>query len=457
MLGSVIGSHLAMIAGVAMTLIIIPRMLRQRRSAASLTAWLMAILLIPWLGIPAYLVFGGRKLDSALTLKPQLSSGQRETLPPGEAGPERLLQSYGLPAAQPGNRFSLCADGVELYRSFIEVIEGAESRIHMASFILHPDPVGRAIIEALAQRARHGLEVRLLLDGFGSFHTSKRALDPLIRAGGEAAYFLPVSLRHFTRTNMRNHRKMLIADDVRAVAGGANVAIEYMGPEPDPNRWLDLSFRLDGPAVRDYAAIFAADWEFVTGHRIAPAPGQAPTAGEAVVQVAPSGPDVPGDPVYAAIVSTAFAARRRLWIVTPYFIPPDSLAQALALAAHRGVDVRVYVPDPSNHFLADLARGQPLREAAAAGVNVIRFIGGMVHAKIVLVDDALAMVGSVNIDPRSLFLNFEANAIVYGPEHTGAVAKWIDTLQDRTQKGALPVSAFRDTIEGLARMLDPLI
>ncbi|MGO9673940.1 MAG: phospholipase D-like domain-containing protein [Methylocella sp.] len=459
MLDSIIGSHFAMIAGVAMTLLIVPRMLRQRRSAASMTAWLMAILLIPWLGIPAYLVLGGRKLDSALMLKRQLGSGQPKALPlpRGEAGTDQLLQSYGLPQARPGNRFSLCADGVEIYQRFIEVIEGAENRIHMASFILNPDPVGRAIIEALARRARHGLEVRLLLDGFGSFHTSKRALDPLIRAGGEAAFFLPVQLRHFTRTNMRNHRKMLIADDRRAVAGGANVALEYLGPAPDPKRWRDLSFLLEGPAVRDYAAIFAADWEFVTGHRIEAPPDAPASVGEAIVQVAPSGPDVSGDPVYAAIVSAAFSARRRLWIVTPYFLPPEGLGEALALAAHRGVDVRVYVPDPSNHLIADLARGQPLRDAAAAGVSVIRFVGGMVHAKIVLVDDALAMVGSVNIDPRSLFLNFEANAIVYGPEQTGAVAKWIETLRDPTQKGVAPVSVFRDTIEGVARMLDPLL
>jgi cardiolipin synthase len=143
--------------------------------------------------------------------------------------------------------------------------------------------------------------------------------------------------------------------------------------------------------------------------------------------------------------------------VTPYFIPPDGLAEALALAAHRGVDVRIYVPDPSNHFIADLARGQPLRDAAAAGVSVIRFIGGMVHAKIVVVDDALAMVGSVNIDPRSLFLNFEATAIVYGADQVGAIASWIETLRDTTQKGVPAVSTFRDTLEGAARILDPLL
>lgn len=462
MFDSIIASHFSMIAGVAMTIIIIPRMLRQRRSAAGTMAWMMAILLIPWLGIPAYLVLGGRKLGSAKLMKPPLGSGEPALgLPPGDARSDRLLQSYGLPPARFGNRFSLCGDGVDIYRRFMETIDGAEKHIHMASFILHPDPVGLAIVEALARRARSGLDVRLLLDGVGSFSTSRRSLDPLIRAGGEVAFFLPVRLAHFTRTNMRNHRKMLIADDLRAVAGGANVAVEYMGPAPDPGRWRDLSFLLEGPAVRDYAALFAADWRFVTGESIetspSPSPSAAPAFGEAVVQIAPSGPDVPGDPVYAAILSAAFAARRRLWIVTPYFIPPQGLAEALALAAHRGVDVRVYVPDPSNHLIADLARGQPLRDAAAAGVSVIRFIGGMVHAKIFVVDDGLAMVGSINIDPRSLFLNFEANAIVYGAEQVGAVANWIEALHDMTQKGAPPVSDLQDTIEGVARMLDPLL
>jgi cardiolipin synthase len=132
-------------------------------------------LLIPWIGIPAYLVFGGRKLSAALMLKPPLGSTQpAAALPPGQAGADQLLQSYGLPRAQSGNRFSLCADGVDIYNRFIETIESAEKRIHMASFILHPDPVGLAVVEALARRARAGVEVRLLLDGVGSF----RSFDP---------------------------------------------------------------------------------------------------------------------------------------------------------------------------------------------------------------------------------------------------------------------------------------
>ncbi len=446
-----------MIAGVVLTIVITPKLLRQRRAATSTTAWLMAILLVPPVGIPAYLMFGARKLKGESEIKPPLVAPPPEaSLRPAQAGADKLMESYGLPSARAGCRVALCADGVDIYRRVMETIESADRRLHMASFILHPDSVGTAVIEALAQRARCGVEVRLLLDGFGSFRTSKRALDPILRAGGETAFFLPVRLRTLARTNLRNHRKMLIADDARAVAGGANVAGEYMGPEPDPKRWRDLSFLIEGPAVADYAAIFAADWRFATGRDVEPA-RPAPPAGEAIAQIAASGPDAPGDPVYAAILSAIFAAKRRLWVVTPYFIPPDALAEALALAAHRGVDVRVYVPDPSNHPVADLARGQPLRDAAAAGVNVIRFVGGMVHAKILLVDDGLAMVGSVNLDPRSLFLNFEVNAVFYSAPEIKAVERWIETLRDRTEKGVLPVSNLRDAIEGAARMLDPLL
>ncbi|WP_395697242.1 phospholipase D-like domain-containing protein [Methylocella sp.] len=453
---SALASHLAMIAGVALTVVITPKLLRQRRSATSTTAWLLAILLVPWVGLPAYLLFGGRKIKGDPLEKPSLATGPKPELRPAQQGADLLLQSYGLPPARPGNRVALCADGEDIYRRFLETIEGAERHIHMASFILHPDAVGRRIIEALAQRARCGVEVRLLLDGFGSFGISKRDLDPLQRAGGETAFFLPVRLRTVTRTNLRNHRKMLIADDLRAVAGGANVACDYMGPPSAPARWRDLSFLIEGPAVADYADVFAADWRFATGREVSRAAPAQPV-GEAVAQIAASGPDVPGDPVYAAIVSASYAARRRLWVVTPYFIPPDPLAEALALAAHRGVDVRVYVPDPSNHPVADLARGQALRDAAAAGVHVIRFVGGMVHAKIFIADDGLAMVGSVNLDPRSLFLNFEVNAVFYGAAEIAAVVNWIETLKDRTEKGVPPVSNLRDAVEGAARLLDPLL
>jgi cardiolipin synthase len=406
------------------------------------------VVLVPWVGVPAFLLFGSRKLPGAYDLKKPLALRSQATpVNVDAAAADRLIQSYALPAAVGGNRVVLGRDGTDIYAMLLDVIGSAEHRVHLATFILHPDPVGKAVIDALARRADAGLEVRLLLDGIGSFTTRAPVLAPLVEAP-----------RRLLRWNLRNHRKVAIADDWRIVSGGANIAVEYMGPTPNPARWHDLSFLMEGPAVGDYAEIFRADWEFATGEKLPPVDRTArPPAGEVVAQIVPSGPDVPDDPLYAVIVAATFAARRRLWIVSPYFIPPDALCDALAIAAHRGVDVRILVPDPSNHPLADLARGQALRDLQAAGCTIVRFVGGMVHAKIIVVDDDLAMVGSLNVDPRSMFLNFEVVSVLYGPAAVGAVADWVEALDAGTVIGMPPVGRWRDTMEGVARMLAPLL
>jgi cardiolipin synthase len=453
-------AHLATVAGVVLVLFVVGDMLRRRRAPTSTTAWLLAVIFIPWAAVPAYLIFGTRKLKSAEDLKTPLAL--REGGSPAEAEAaslDRLVRSYGLPAALPGNRLTVCADGVDIFRRTMDVIAAAETRLHVQTFILHSDPTGKAIIEALARRAASGVEVRLLLDGIGSFLTGSRTLAPLVEAGGSVGWFLPVRPRRLLLGNLRNHRKATIADDRMVVAGGANMALEYMGPQPLASRWRDLSFLLEGPAVMAYADMFRADWRFATGEDLPP--GDMPAAQSdpdcVSTQVLPSGPDVKGDPLYATLVAAALAAKRRLWIVSPYFIPPDGLFEALSIAAHKGVDVRIIVPDTSNHFLADLARAQGLRALAAEGCKIVRFTGGMVHAKIVVVDDEAAMVGSVNIDPRSLFLNFEANCVFYGPQAVRQVTGWIDALHADTTVGAPAVSRARDTVEGVARMLTPLL
>jgi cardiolipin synthase len=453
-------AHLATVAGVVLVLFVVGDMLRRRRAPTSTTAWLLAVIFIPWAAVPAYLIFGTRKLKAAEDLKTPLAlrEGGRPRDAEG-AAIDRLVRSYGLPAATPGNRVSLCADGVDIFRRTMETIESAGTRLHVQTFILHDDATGRAIVEALARRAAAGVEVRLLLDGIGSFMTGRRTLAPLAEAGGEIGWFLPVRPRRLLLGNLRNHRKATIADDRRVVAGGANMAVEYMGAAPLASRWRDLSFLLEGPAAMAYADMFRADWRFATGRDLPPgsAPEPVEEAGAVSAQVLPSGPDVKGDPLYATLVAAALAAKRRLWIVSPYFIPPDGLFEALSIAAHKGVDVRIVVPDASNHFLADLARAQGLRALAAEGCRIVRFTGGMVHAKIVVMDDDAAMVGSVNIDPRSLFLNFEANCLFYGPHAVRQVTDWIDALHAETAEGAPAASRARDTVEGVARMLTPLL
>jgi cardiolipin synthase A/B len=452
-------AHLASVLGLVLVLAVIASMLRQRREPTSTTAWLLAIVLAPWIGVPAYLIFGNRKLLAARDLKTPLKLRQADVaLAPPAASADRLIQSYGLPAAVPGNRLTLCVDGVDIYRRTLDVIASAERRVHLATFILHPDPVGTAIVAALARRAADGLEVRLLLDGVGSFTTRASVLAPLVEAGGKLGWFLPITPRRLLLWNLRNHRKATIADDGRVIAGGANIAGDYMGPAPDPRRWRDLSFLLEGPAVLEYADMFRADWAFATGEVLQPAATDMPAPpGDTVAQVLPSGPDVPGDPYYSVLLAAAFSAKRRLWLVTPYFLPPAGLAEALGIAAHRGVDVQILVPDPSNHRMADWARAPILRDLQQQGCRIIRCVDGMVHAKIVVIDDEAAMVGSPNIDPRSFFLNFEAVCVFYGPRPVQQVTDWIDRLRRGTVEGVPPVGRWRDTAEGLARMLDPLL
>jgi cardiolipin synthase len=249
-------------------------------------------------------------------------------------------------------------------------------------------------------------------------------------------------------------------DEKRVLAGGANIASEYMGPEPKAGRWKDLMFTLEGPAVLRYAEIFRSDWEFASGESLDLGPAEADAFGArngALVQVIPSGPDVQGDPLYGAILTAIYAAKTRLWIVTPYFVPDEAMTQALTLAVHRGIDLRIIVPKASNHPMADLARGTYLREIQEAGGKILLFEDGMVHAKAMVMDDELAMIGSVNMDLRSLFLDYEVVVFIYSEPEIQEVAHWMERLQERSRSGVKKVGTLRDIGEGVVRMMAPLL
>jgi cardiolipin synthase len=342
------------------------------------------------------------------------------------------------------------------------MIEGAKKSIHIATYVFHPDDVGKDILDRLTRRAAEGVQVRLLIDGVGSHSLKKRKLKKLIAAGGKAHHFNPIFYRPLrNRLDLRNHRKIVVIDDTIVMAGGTNIAEEYIGPTPKEGRWADLSFLLEGPEVGVYAEIFRLDWEFVSGEAL-PAPEAFPepvnnNGDSAIVQVVPSGPDVPGDALYDAIVSALFEAQHRVWVVTPYFVPDDTLIHAFRLARHRGVDVCLYIPRKSNQRLTNWARGPYLRELKAAGAKVHFFTPGMMHAKVLLVDDALAVIGSANMDIRSLLLNYEVAMFIYSDQDIQATRAWIEELAKHTEEGMKTPGAVRDLIEGLVRMLSPLL
>jgi cardiolipin synthase len=261
------------------------------------------------------------------------------------------------------------------------------------------------------------------------------------------------------RTNLRNHRKMVLADGQWFWCGGRNLAAEYFegaGGAGAEAPWVDLSFDLRGAFTTQAQQRFVLDWDFAiaaesTRAATLPAPARVPAAanGAAAAQLIPSGPDQSDDTVYAVLVASCFAARQRIAIATPYFVPDPTLMMALTLAARRGVAVDLLLPAHSNHRIADVARHRALRELCAAGARVW-FLPGMIHAKAVVIDADLALVGSANLDARSLFLNYELMVAFYDPVDVERFAAWLARRRaDAAPYRAQPASLAREIAEGL--------
>ncbi len=348
------------------------------------------------------------------------------------------------------------------YERVVELIESARSRIHIATYILGSDKGSRALVECLTRKAAEGIAVRVLIDSFGSWRLSRRFLAPLVASGGEVASSMPVFNLLRGRANLRNHRKLVVVDSRSALTGGMNLAWPYIGPAGTLGLWKDLSMVVEGPAVQDLDSLFASDWKFATGKDPSGGPSlerqPCATGFESTsVQVVASGPDVAGDPLYESLLALIFAAQTRIWIVTPYYVPDEMLARALALAARRGVDVRLIVPARSNHISADLARASYVRDLHTAGGRILFYEPVMLHAKAVLFDDRLAVIGSANMDMRSLFLNFEVALFVHSPKQVDHVASWAEALMAHS-KPELPTPGWaRELGENIVRLLSPLL
>ena len=422
--------HLFLALGVVLTLFLVAQILRDRRPPAASLAWLLFILAMPYLAIPVYLVFGVRKVR--YPDKKALYSGATHSSR-GSRVPEldRLLDSYGLPPAVEGNGVIFHGDGSESLAALWKVIDGAERFLDIAIFILGRDEVGRQVCKRLARRAGEGIRVRLLLDGVGSFLLPRRWVREMREHGVEVRWFVPVLHPPLKgRTNLRNHRKLVLADGRRVWTGGRNLATEYFDSAGLRQRpWLDMSFDLEGPGVAGFQQVFEADWAF-SGGGVAEDPRPvAGTAGRATVRLLPSGPDMPEDPLQALLLAICFEARQRILVVTPYFIPDEALAEGLGLAARRGVDVQLLLPQASNHRMADIARNRYLRMLAETGVKIHLQPGVMNHAKMLVMDDRLALCGSANLDPRSLYLNFEIVALFHDQAEIRWLTHWAEEMK----------------------------
>lgn len=459
-------AHFSVLFGFVLALLLAVRIVREQRPTGSTFAWLLAIILIPYVGVPLYIIFGGRKLQRlAGSKEPLLTEGTSRPEAAFYNDTERILVKLGASAPTARNRLEFLPDGETAYRSLIDLIREARESVELETFILGRDSVGTAFMEELCEKARQGVPVRLLVDALGSFHVRGEFLKRLKRAGGKVGVFMPMlPLHRRWSANLRNHRKLLIADGRRAYIGGMNLANEYMGPTPDPKRWSDFGMITEGPVVTQMQRVFVSDWNFATNEGLKvspPATTQGGWHGEegagSVLQLVPSGPDVAADPFYHGLLTAFAEAKHRIWIVTPYFIPDGVIGEILELAARLGRDVRVVLPTKSNHALADLARGSYLRDLHAAGV---KFFGypGMLHAKMVILDQQLAITGSANLDLRSLYLNYEVGLFVHSRADVDRMAAHVVKLLAR----CTPIvpndgNGLRGWMEDAGRLLAPLL
>jgi cardiolipin synthase len=454
--------HFASVVGFLLAVLFIALELRKQRAPSVTFAWLFAMALFPYIGVPLYLVFGGRKLSQRAASKRPLYGGSTKIIAPeGESAEplDRLLDGMGVRSASGTNKVTLLPTGEAAYAALLALIEGARERIHVATFILGADETGRSVVEALTRRAREKVEVRLLLDGLFALRTDRRRLDELRRAGGKVAIFMPLLHIPFRgRSNLRNHRKIAVADGSRALMGGMNLAGEYMGPRPLPGRWRDVGLMLEGGAAAELELLFRDDWAFASHEELPQVPAVPHTGGgDSTVRIVASGPDVATDTLYDAILFALFSATHRIWIATPYFVPDEALLRALMLACKRGIDLTIIVPSPSNHLMADLAGGPPLRMLSEAGARVLPYNRGMLHAKVIVVDRSFVAVGSANFDMRSLFLNYEVMSLLYGERDTEMMATWFTELRALCDTRLPKVGPVRAAAEDVARLLGPLV
>ena len=462
-------TNLTTVLGFVLALLIIRRVFAEKRNPSNFFAWLLLVVFIPVLGVPLYFMFGGRKSRKMAQIKRAVSrhaldlSKRADTPDPHS---KDILALETVNRASKGNHFELLPDGVSAYERLCREIEQAEHTIHIATYILGRDVTGQKVVDLLAERARAGVTVRLLLDSLGSWNKTRAARMKIRQAGGQVAMFMPVlPIQTQTSSNLRNHRKIAIFDNYRAITGGQNIDKRFMGGVDRPDLFTDFSIVTQGPAVAELTRTFVGDWAFAAkedpARHIDLLRSIPEEAGDSTIEVIASGPDVANDPLWEQIVRIIQEFKQSLTIVTPYFIPDEVILRSLIVKAHTGRRIRLILPLRSNQSLADIARHAFLAELEEAGVVILFYTPRMLHAKLILADDKVGLVGSANIDIRSLFVNFEIAVLHYSPDDIAKLTEWCRGIEEdcidydtAIQDEALMPSKFKQDV---VRLFVPLL
>ncbi len=457
----------------------------ERKNPASTIAWVFVIAFVPFAGFAAYLMFGSGfhlnkkkryafKLISDSLYKQVLSRHiqNADTLEQSESLSHarliRYLQADGGQYYTRNNAARIFTHGSEMFAHMREDILRAQKHIHLLYYIIRNDTLGRELVALLTQKARGGVEVRLIYDSLGSLLSGERMFRKLRAAGGRVEAFSPLlfTLSSHLRLNFRNHRKITVIDGQVGYVGGMNIGEEYLGRHKKLHPWRDTHLRLVGPCVGFLQERFLMDWLSVNDvepraeelRRFFSAPLD--EEGNLGVQIVSSGPDTATSPIKNGLLEMLYTARKNVFIQTPYFTPDDSFIEALRIAVGGGVDVRLMIPVLHDHLVVGLATQSYAWQLLEAGVRVYAY-QGFLHAKTMVFDGEAAAIGSANIGTRSFALNFESNAFLYGRAFAAEYERIF--LQDQENclrltpewflgRGMLSRGAY-----GMCRLLAPLI
>jgi cardiolipin synthase A/B len=432
----------------------------------SALGWIVVCWLFPFAGSLLYVLFGiNRVRTRARQLRAGLPAIRDATrLPPEDEFAAQLCR-VGDAVTQwtrvAGNGIEPLENGENAFPLMLEAISGARRFVWLATYIFETDPVGRRFIDALAAAVARGVEVRVLVDGVGEWYSWPHAVRCLHRAQVPAARFLAPRLLPFPRLaiNMRNHRKLLLVDGAVAFLGGMNIGgREVAGAKQ--RRMADLHFRACGPIVAQLARAFSVDWRFAAGEELGPVTPCAP-AGTAVCRVVTDGPDEDNDKLLYVILGALSVARRQVLVMTPYFIPQPELSAALQAAALRGVDVCLVLPERSNLRYVDWASRRWLPALLERGVRIFLQPQPFSHTKLLVVDGQYAQIGSANLDPRSLRLNFEIAVEIYCSETCRQLVAYVEAARANssvyTLQHARGISAAANVRNSVLWLLSPYL
>lgn len=426
-----------------------------KRDPRAALGWIAVCLMFPLAGPLLYMFFGvnrvrtrARKLRR-LTLPLEFYDERSEfvdsaevsnvALPPDFAPLARIGDSVTGKPLVGGNHVEALHNGEEVYPAMLEVIEGARRSLYLTTYIFETNRTGRRFIEALAAAAKRGVDVRVLIDGIGELYSFPHAGRLLRKRGVRVARFMPPKLLPPTlHVNLRNHRKILVADGAIGFTGGMNIGDRHLAAEASrPDRVVDTHFRLAGPVVQQMALTFLDDWRFCTGEASVLETTLPPDAGDAICRVIDDGPNEEMDKLSMILVGAVSAARSRVVIMTPYFLPPREMIAALQSAALRGVEVALILPAKNNLPFVHWATRNLLWELLQRGVRVYYQPPPFVHTKVFLVDHAYVQVGSANLDPRSLRLNFELNVEVLDEAFARRIVAHVDQVRRQSHETTL--------------------